>query len=211
MSDVKICGISTPDAMTAAIEGGARYVGLVFYPKSPRNVDLEIAGYLARYVPTTVRSVGLFVDPSNEQLERVISSVQLDMIQLHGHESAGRVAEIKSKFGLPIIKALPVSQKSDLDQVEGYEVSADMMLFDAKPAPDDDLPGGNGLAFDWAILKEYQGKKPWFLAGGLTPDNVREAITLLSPPAVDVSSGVENETGVKDIEKIKLFLNASKK
>lgn len=210
MTDVKICGISTPDAMTAAIENGARYVGLVFYPKSPRHVDWEVAGYLSRYVPTTVRSVGLFVDPSDEELERTISSVQLDMIQLHGSESPERVVEIKSKFGLQITKALPIANKTDLDSVKGYEVSADMMLFDAKPTPEDDLPGGNGLPFDWAVLEGYQGKKPWFLAGGLNPDNIAEAITLLNPPAVDVSSGVESDLGIKDADKISAFLNAVK-
>ena len=133
MTEVKICGITDPEAMTAAIEGGARFVGLVFYEKSPRHVDLEVAGYLGRYVPTGVRSVGLFVDPDDEQLERVVSSVQLDMIQLHGKESPGRLADIKKRFGLPLIKAMAVSNAEDLEKVPGYEATADWLLFDAPP------------------------------------------------------------------------------
>ncbi len=210
MTDAKICGITTPEAMTAAIEGGARFVGLVFYPKSPRAVDIEIATYLARYVPTGVRAVGLFVDPDDETLERTLSNVQLDMVQLHGHESPGRIAEIKHKFGIQVIKAISIENKHDLEQVPGYEVAADHIMFDAKPADPDSLPGGNGLTFDWNILKGMATKHPWFLAGGLTPDNVHEAIAHLSPDIVDVSSGVESAPGVKDAAKIAAFLDAVK-
>lgn len=208
MTDAKICGITTPEAMTAAIDGGARFVGLVFYPKSPRFVDIEVATYLARYVPTGVRAVGLFVDPDDETLERTLSNVQLDMIQLHGHESPGRVAEIKHKFGLQVIKAMSVASPQDLEKVPGYEVAADHLMFDAKPQASDSLPGGNGLAFDWNILKGMETKHPWFLAGGLTPENILEAITKLSPDIVDVSSGVESKPGVKDTAKIAAFLEA---
>lgn len=210
MTDAKICGIKTPEAMTAAIDGGARFVGLVFYPKSPRAVDIEVASYLARYVPTGVRAVGLFVDPDDETLERTLSGVQLNMIQLHGHESPGRIAEIKHRFGLQIIKAISISDTKDLDHVPGFEAAADHLMFDAKPRPDDTLPGGNGLPFDWEILKGFETQHPWFLAGGLNADNVGEAIERLNPDIVDVSSGVESEPGIKDPAKIKAFLAAVK-
>lgn len=210
MSDVKICGITDPESLTAAVESGARFIGFVFFEKSPRHLDLEVAGYLAKYVPTAVRAVGLFVDPTDEDLERTLSSVQLDMIQLHGHESPGRLAEIKQKFGLPLIKAIAISEKEDLEKVPGYEVTADFIMFDAKPSPTDTLPGGNGLPFDWTILEGYKGIRPWFLAGGLNPDNVAEAIQKLEPDAVDVSSGVESAPGKKDLDKIRAFLNAVK-
>lgn len=203
MVDTKICGIKTPEALTAAIEGGARYVGFVFHPASPRNIDPEIAAYLARYVPTTVRSVGLFVNPEDALLEQVISTVQLDMLQLHGSESPGRIAAIKSKFGLPIIKAIGISYSSDLEKLPGFEAAADMILLDNKA-------GGSGEAFDWALLEGIKISKPWFLAGGLTPENIAEAIKLLHPPAVDVSSGVESIRGIKDEAKIRAFLKAVK-
>lgn len=206
MTDVKICGITDPESMTAAVENGVRFVGLVFYKPSPRNLDWEIATYLARYVPTGVRTVGLFVDPSDEEIEKITNTVQLDMLQLHGNESPGRVAEIKKKFGIQIIKAIKIAQKQDLEIVPGYEVSADWLMFDAKPAPQDKLPGGNGLPFDWTILQDFKSKCPWMLAGGLNTDNVQEAIQLLNPEAVDVSSGVESQPGKKDPEAIKTFL-----
>ncbi len=203
MTDVKICGITTPEAMTAAIDGGARFAGLVFHAPSPRFVETEIAGYLARYVPTGVRTVGLFVDPDNAALEDVLNTVQLDMIQLHGHESPGRVSEIKTAFGMPVIKALPVSGESDLEKVPGYEAAADWLMFDAKS-------GGSGETFDWSILQQYLQEsplsKPWFLAGGLHAENITAALDVLSPSALDISSGVESSRGVKDPEKIRTFL-----
>lgn len=232
MTDAKICGLSTPDAVTAAIEGGARLVGFVFYPPSPRHVELETAAYLAQYIPKDVHSVGLFVDPSDEDIETTLKTVPLAVLQLHGSESPGRVAEIKSKFGLQIIKALSVSSKSDLDLVPGYEAAADFLMFDAKPdnqiirgtdnqnaeesdhpiirSSDHPLPGGNGLRFDWTILDGFTSTRPWILAGGLTPENVREAIQRLDPDIVDVSSGVESEPGIKDPAKIRAFLEAVK-
>lgn len=206
MTDVKICGLSTPDTLTAAIEAGAGFVGFVFYPKSPRAVSLEVAAYLASYVPVHVRKVGLFVDPSDELLQQTLDAVRLDMLQLHGHESPGRVMEIKHTFGVPVMKALSVSTKDDLAMVPGYEVAADWLLFDAKGTAD--MPGGNGLPFDWTLLKDFSSTRPWMLAGGLTPENVREALTLLEPDAVDVSSGVETAPGVKDEGRIRAFLQA---
>lgn len=218
MTKVKICGLSTPETITAAIEAGADFVGLVFYPPSPRHVDIEVAAYLAKQVPETVKIVGLFVDPNDQMLQNVLNAVPLSMIQLHGEEKPERVADIKKTFGLPIIKALSISDDNDLEEAILYDGIADWLLFDARPPVDliaigpneKTLPGGNGIAFDWSILKGYQGQSPWMLAGGLSPDNVANAITIIHPKAVDVSSGVETGAGIKDLAKIQAFISAVK-
>ncbi len=205
---VKICGISTPETLTVALENGADFIGLVFYPPSPRHVELEVARYLANFVPKHVQTIGLFVNPDNETLKQTLCAVPLDMIQLHGNETPERIDEIKAKFNLPIIKAISIATALDLELAKQYEDIAEWLLFDAKG---DKLPGGNGISFDWSILKEYDGAKPWMLAGGLTPQNVTQALNILSPNAVDVSSGVENAPGQKDPAKIYSFLRAVKK
>ena len=205
-TDVKICGITNPAAMTTAVEGGARFTGLVFYPPSPRHVDTEIASYLAGFVPENVQVVGLFVDPSDNDLAQVLDSVRIDMIQLHGTESPEQVAAIRDRFQLPVMKAVPVSSVEDLKTVPEYESVADWILFDAKTEGEN--PGGNGLPFDWTILNSFHSTRLWMLAGGLTPDNVQAALDVLSPAAVDVSSGVESAPGKKDPEKIRAFLKA---
>lgn len=204
---VKICGLSTPETITTAIEHGADFIGLVFYPPSPRHLELEVARYLANTIPETVTTVGLFVDPDDKTLETTLNVVPLNVIQLHGNETPERVAEIKDKFDLPVMKAISVSTKMDIESASSYEGIVDWMLFDAKG---EILPGGNGIAFDWTLLSEYQGATPWMLAGGLTPDNVLEALSIASPDAVDVSSGVETAKGVKDVAKIHSFLKAVK-
>jgi len=209
MTDVKICGLSTPDTLATAIESGARFVGFVFYEPSPRNVSFDTAWNLARAVPTGVRSVGLFVNPTDEELERILAGVQLDIIQLHGDESPGRIAEIKSRYHQPVIKAIRVANKEDLENIDGFEAAADWLLFDAKPEGAD-LPGGTGESFDWNILSNRDFKKPWMLSGGLDADNVKDALNLLNPTAVDISSGVESAKGVKDVSKIKSFIEAVK-
>ncbi len=203
----KICGIKTPQALNAATSNGARFIGFVFYPPSPRHIDVNIAQDLAYQLPTGVRGVGLFVDPTDEQLETVLSRVQLDMIQLHGSESPERVAQIKEKHVMPIIKAFPVRTAEDIDRAEDFSEVADWLLFDAKP-PNADLPGGTGHSFDWDLLKGKSFSKPWMLSGGLTIENVGDALKDLSPNAVDVSSGVEAVRGEKDADKIKAFLAA---
>jgi len=209
MTDVKICGLSDPDNLQIAISAGARYIGLVFYPPSPRNVSFDTAWNLARAVPTGVRSTGLFVNPSDEQLERTLTGIQLDMVQLHGDESPGRINEIKERFSMPVIKAIRVHDENDLNDLEGFEAAADYLLFDAKP-PNATLPGGTGESFDWNILKDRKFKKPWMLSGGLDSNNVKDALNILKPNAVDISSGVESAPGVKDPEKIKAFIKAVK-
>ncbi len=203
----KICGIKTPEALNAAIDGGARFVGFVFYPPSPRNVSIDTAKELVLMLPTGVRGVALFVDPSDEELEYVLSHVPIDVIQLHGGESAARVAEVKAKFALPVIKAFPVRTSADIAAADEYMGIADWILFDAKSS-DPDMPGGTGHSFDWSLLDGKSFTKPWMLSGGLNPENVSEALKVLKPNAVDVSSGVEISRGVKDESKIRAFLAA---
>lgn len=209
MTDVKICGLSTPKTLKAAIEGGARHVGFVFYPPSPRNVTLEQAAELSALTPPSVRRVGLFVDPTNKDLEKTLQHVQLDIIQLHGDEKPERVSDIKDRFQKPVMKALRIATKYDLEDLPDYEAVADWLLFDAKPQ-DADLPGGTGESFDWSVLKGLTFSKPWMLSGGLDEENVTEALSILKPKAVDVSSGVESERGIKDAEKIKEFIETVK-
>lgn len=203
----KICGIKTPEALRAAIDGGARFVGFVFFPPSPRHVAIDTAKELALMLPTGVRSVALFVDPSDEQLEAVLGHVQIDMIQLHGDETPTRVREIKQKYAMPVLKAFPVRDAEDIDRSADYSGIADWFIFDAKPV-NADLPGGTGQVFDWELLAGRHFDVPWMLSGGLTPDNVADALARLSPDAVDVSSGVEHTRGEKDEAKIRAFLSA---
>ena len=207
MTKVKICGLTEPNSLTAAIEAGADFVGLVFYAPSPRHVEVEVAKYLASFIPDNVGIVGLFVNPEDDYLTQVLQDVPLTMIQLHGDETPARVTEIKEKFKLPVMKAIPIANADDLKNAALYEAVADWLLFDAKGEA---LPGGNGKAFDWAILKEYQGTKPWMLAGGVTPDNIEDALKITTPDALDVSSGVESAKGVKDSDKIRSFIFAVK-
>lgn len=209
MTDVKICGLSKPETLAAAINAGARYVGFVFYTPSPRNIAPDTAKELALAVPTGVRNVGLFVDPTDEQLEETLGIVPLDMLQLHGQESPARIAEIKAKFAMPVMKAINIREAADLNTVPAYEAVIDYLLFDSKPEKST-LPGGTGEKFDWTLLAGRTFSKPWMLSGGLTPENVADAIAQLSPTAVDVSSGVESTPGTKDAAKIKAFIEAAK-
>ena len=208
--DVKICGIRTPDALSAAVTGGARYVGLVFYPKSPRAVDLDLAAELSRRVPTGVRVVGLFVDPSDDQLETTLGRVPLDLLQLHGSETPDRVADIRASASAPVMKAVRIATPADLEPVSAFADVADMLLFDAKPPPNvAALPGGNGIPFDWTILAGRQWPLPWMLSGGLTADNLAEAVRLTGAQTVDVSSGVESRPGHKEPTLVSAFLRAA--
>lgn len=209
MAQVKICGLKTPQDIAAAVEAGAQYTGFVFFPKSPRAVSVDQARDLAGHVPTGVMRVGLFVDPDDALLDHTLATVPLDMIQLHGKETPDRVAQVKSRFGLPVMKAMGIASSADLDQIWDYGLTADMLLIDAKPPRDAELPGGNGLAFDWRLLVGRRFLKPWLLAGGLNPDNVAQAIRLTGAPGVDVSSGVESAPGTKDPDLIRAFVRAA--
>lgn len=210
MTQVKICGLREPVHVTAALDAGAGYVGFVFFPKSPRAVSVSLAADLAAMVPAGIARVGLFVNPDDDLLDSVLAEVPLDLIQLHGGETPQRVTEIKSRFGLPVMKAVGIAGSEDLPQLIDYGTVADMLLVDAKPPKDSVLPGGNGLAFDWRLLVGRRWLRPWLLAGGLTPANVAEAIRLTKAPGVDVSSGVESAPGQKESGLIVDFISAAK-
>lgn len=206
----KICGINSAAAMDAAIAGRADFVGLVFYPPSPRALSPAEAKSLAGQVPAGVRRVGLFVDEEDALFESVLSEVQLDMLQLHGAESPARVREIRDRFGLPAIKAIKLANAEDLAVADTYLDCADWLLFDAKPPADmtDALPGGNALSFDWRLLAGRDWPLPWMLSGGLDAGNVAEAVATSGASVVDVSSGVEDSPGRKSPAKIAAFLKA---
>lgn len=209
----KICGLKTPEAVAAAIEGGAALVGFNFYGRSPRCVDPATVKQLAANMPGGVRTVGLLVDDSDARIAEILSNCDLDMLQLHGHETPERVAEIRARFGKPVIKVIAVSEAADLDRAAAYEDVADYLMFDAKPpkAMTNALPGGNALSFDWTLLAGRRFQRPWLLAGGLTPENLIEAVRISGALMVDVSSGVEDRPGEKNVSKIKAFLDASRR
>jgi len=209
--DVKICGITDEAGLRAAVEGGARYVGFVFHPPSPRALSAETARKLATLVPASVTAVGLFVDPDERELHALLKNVPLGMIQLHGKESPTRVMSVRAITGLPVMKAIGIGTVDDLAQIAAYESVADRLLFDAKPATDAKSPGGNAESFNWALMKGHVFKKPWLLAGGLTAQNLAEAVAASGAPGVDVSSGVEDRPGHKDPAKIREFLDAAKR
>lgn len=211
--DVKICGLNHADAVDAAVAGGARYTGFVFYPPSPRSLSPEQARELVARVPEGIVKVGLFVDPDDSDLASVLDRVDLDLLQFHGDESADRVLEVKAFFRVPIMKAIKLASRDDLEVAHAYESIADRLMFDAKAPADMEgaLPGGNALAFDWRLLGGTDWKLPWMLAGGLTAENIAEAVALSGATALDVSSGVEDAPGVKSVAKIAAFLAAAAK
>lgn len=208
--EAKICGVNTPEALRAAVEGGAHYVGFVFYPPSPRSLTPEEAAPLARAASGGVVRVGLFVDADDKTLEQTIRRVPLDLLQLHGRETPERAGVIRRRFGLPVMKAIPVAARADLDAAAPYMKVADRLLFDAKPPKDmkNALPGGNAVSFDWTLLSGRTWPLPWMLSGGLDPQNVAEAVRIAGASAVDVSSGVEERPGRKDPQRIGLFLKS---
>lgn len=207
----KICGLTDPVAVATAVEHGADMVGFVFFPASPRNLSAEQAEALLQEVPSGIDRVGLFVDPETDFLDRILAKARLDLLQLHGDETPERCRAISIYFGLPIIKALKVSTKADLKAARAYEDCVDWLMFDARPPQDGALPGGNGQPFDWTILQGAEFKRPWLLAGGLTPDNLPQAVQQSGARAVDVSSGVESAPGKKDPAKIRAFLDAARR
>lgn len=203
---VKICGITEPENLAAAVQAGAHYIGFVFYPPSPRYIHPQQAAHLIRQLPSTVKAVGLFVNPSDEELTSALGAAPLDVIQLHGGEDIERVKAIKSQTLMPLIKAFSVKDKGDIISARDFEPHVDWLLFDAKPVHSD-LPGGSGESFDWSLLADEKFSKPWMLSGGLTIENVQGAVRQLNPPGVDVSSGVESSRGVKDPQKIRDFIH----
>ena len=206
---VKICGLKTLADVAAVATAGAAYAGLNFYPKSPRFVPLEQARMLAFAIPEGLCKVALTVDADDAALDALVAAVPLDMLQLHGHESPARVAEVKARYGLPVMKVIGVVGAGDLDQILDHSLVADLILIDAKPLPGAVLPGGNGLTFDWQLLVGRKWLRPWMLAGGLTPANVAEAVWLTGARQVDVASGVESAPGEKDAGRIAAFVKAA--
>jgi phosphoribosylanthranilate isomerase len=206
---MKFCGLTRPGDVSAAVEVGAAYMGLVFFEKSPRYVSFETARELALLAPPGLAKVALTVDADDEMLDALIGTVPLDILQLHGGESPERVAEVRTRTGLPVMKALGIAGAEDLVQIDAYSEVADQLLIDAKPPKDATLPGGNGLSFDWRLLagRKYW-TKPWMLAGGLTPGNVADAVRLTGARQVDLSSGIESAPGVKDAVKMRAFAAA---
>ena len=205
---VKICGLTTPDQVRWAVEAGARYIGLVFFAKSPRNLSVATAAALALEVPPGVAKVALVVDPDDATLDEILARVPVDMIQLHGEESPERVAGLRVRYGLPVMKAVGIAGPGDVAKLDAYSAVADQLLVDAKPPKGAPLPGGAGVAFDWGLLQGYHFQRPWMLAGGLTPANVAAAVRLTGARQVDVSSGVETAPGVKDEALIRAFIEA---
>jgi len=207
-ASVKICGLKTPETVAAAVEGGAAFIGLNFYPPSPRSVTPEVAAQISAGVPATVSKVALVVDADDATIDRIAEALAPDIVQLHGKETPDRVQAIKARTGRTVMKVLSIATSEDIARARAYEAVADILMFDAKPPPGG-LPGGNGLPFDWQLLKDARWSLPWFLAGGLTSANVREAIRSTGATRVDVSSGVEDAPGVKSPEKIRQFLAAA--
>ena len=204
----KICGLTTDAQVEAAVKAGAAYVGFVFFEKSPRNVTTKQARALALRVSDGVCKVGLVVDPSDAELDAILAEVPIDMLQLHGNESPERVTEVKARYGLPVMKAVGVANVDDLRKLDDYVRVVDQILVDAKPPKNTVLPGGNGLSFDWQLIAGQRWAVPWMLAGGLTPENVAEAVKVTGAQQLDVSSSVETALGVKDEAKIAAFLAA---
>lgn len=207
---VKICGLRSRGDLAAARSAGAAYAGLVFYPSSPRNVTLADARWISAAIPEGLTIVALTVNATDAELDAILDAAPVDVLQLHGSESPERTAEIRDRYRKPVMKAVGVAEEGDLDGLPAYAGAADMFLIDARPPRDAELPGGNGVAFDWRLIQGRRWPAPWLLAGGLTPDNVAEAIRLTGAEQVDVSSGVEYARGLKDPERMRAFVTAAR-
>jgi phosphoribosylanthranilate isomerase len=205
----KICGLSTPETLDAALKGGASHVGFVFFAKSPRNLLPDQAAALAARVQGKSKIVGLFVDPTADDIDHVRATVRLDVIQLHGDERPALVSQLRMRSGIDVWKAVPVRTAADLNDAQKYRGAASMILYDAKPPAGSDLPGGNGLRFDWELLRGHRHPLPWILSGGLDARNLADAVHTTDATFVDVSSGVESAPSVKDVDKIAAFLKAA--
>ena len=207
---VKICGLATLNDVRACADAGANYMGLVFFEKSPRNIIIPAARELALAAPLGLAKVALVVNPSDAELDAITASVPLDMLQLHGSETPERVAEVKARYGLPVMKAVGIADGDDLPKLESYFGVADQILVDAKPPKGGELPGGNGLSFDWRLIAGRRWPCPWMLAGGLTPENVAEAVKMTGTKQVDVSSDIEDTPGQKNADLIQKFVQSSR-
>jgi phosphoribosylanthranilate isomerase len=208
----KICGLKTPESVAAALAHGAEFIGFNFFKKSPRYVEPDAVEALSQGMPAQVLKTGLFVDDDDDRIAAILAVAPLDLLQLHGSETPERVAAIKAKFGLPVMKVIKVRDAADIARAAQYETVADRFLFDAQPPAEmkNALPGGNAVSFDWTLLQGIRSRLPWMLSGGLTPANLAEAVRRTGAPAVDVASGVEDRPGEKSLSKIKDFLVISR-
>lgn len=205
---IKICGLSTPDTVGAAVRAGASHIGFVHFAKSPRHVDAAQIAALAAIAPAHMEKVGVVVDPTDDLLADLTGGGALTALQLHGKESPQRVAAIRQRFGLPVWKAISVKTRADIDAATAYVGAVDLLLFDAKTPDGAALPGGMGMRFDWTLLRGLSIPMPWGLSGGLSADNAAEAVRITDAPLVDVSSGVESAPGIKSVDKIMAFCKA---
>lgn len=208
--EIKICGLKTAEAVERAVRRGATHIGFIFFQKSPRNIEPDIAGKLADLVRGQAKIVAVTVDADNDELDEIIALLKPDMLQLHGSESPERVLTIKAMTGLPVMKALAIREGDDLLKVDPYIGIVDRFLFDAKPPKGSDLPGGNGVSFDWTLMHKLDEGVNYMLSGGLNKDNVAEALAITGAPGIDISSGVERAPGVKDLDMIDAFFDAVK-
>lgn len=206
--DIKICGLKTDAALAAALSGGATHVGFIFFPKSPRHIAPPEAGRLRKLAGGKAKAVAVTVDADNDFLDAIVAEMQPDMLQLHGSETPRRLTELKARYGLPVMKAISVREPADLAAIAPYRGVADRFLFDAKPPKGSELPGGNGVSFDWTILARLDADVDYMLSGGLNAANIGEAIRLANPPGLDISSGVESAPGIKDTALIEQFFKA---
>lgn len=206
--DIKICGLKTDEAVAAALAGGASHVGFIFFAKSPRNVSVEEAARLRQAATGRATAVAVTVDADDATLDEIVSTMKPDMLQLHGSETPERVAAIKARYGLPVMKAFAIREAADLEKIAPYRGVADRFLFDAKPPKGAELPGGNGVPFDWRLLAALDAGIDYMLSGGLNAGNIAEALRLTRAPGIDISSGVETAPGVKDAGLIKAFFEA---
>lgn len=209
--DIKICGLKSEEAIAAALDGGANHVGFIFFARSPRNVTPHEAGRLREAARGRAKAVAVTVDADDADLEAIVAAMRPDMLQLHGRETPQRVAEVKARFGLPVMKALPIRSADDLGQAAAYAGVADRLLLDAKAPAGAELPGGNGVAFDWSLLSDFAGARDIMLSGGVNAGNVADAMRIARPGGLDVSSGVESAPGVKATTLIAAFLRAVRK
>ncbi|MDO5756729.1 MAG: phosphoribosylanthranilate isomerase [Rhodobacterales bacterium] len=208
---IKMCGLTQPAEVAAAAAAGADYIGFVFFPRSPRNVSPSAAAALAREAAPGLIKVALTVDADDAQMDTLMAAVPLDMLQLHGRETPARVAQIRARYGLPVMKAIGIAMREDLAGIEQYAAVADQLLIDAKPPKGAALPGGNALSFDWSLIAGRTWSLPWMLAGGLTPRNAAEAVRRTGAAQLDVSSGIESTPGVKDVDLMRAFAEAARR
>ncbi len=206
--DIKICGLKTPEAVAAALDGGATYVGFIFFPKSPRHVTPEQATPLRAMARGRAKAVAVTVDADDTTLDGIVAALKPDMLQLHGVETPERVRAVKARYGLPVMKAFSIRDAGDLAAIASYRGIADRFLFDAKPPKGSELPGGNGVSFDWSLLAALDADVDYMLSGGLNAANIGDALRQANPPGIDISSGVESAPGVKDPALIEQFFRA---